>query len=54
MPIKIIAKYGVMNVKLRRTWAPMVPVIAPATHSVLNPIKSIKTPHMGDANADIK
>ena len=49
-----MAMYGVTNVKLKSTCAPIVPVMAPTTHNVLNPTKSIRKPQIGEAKADIK
>ena len=54
MPINDIATNGLTNVNVIKRCEPIVPIIAPVTHKVLYPIKSIKNPQTGDAKALIK
>ena len=53
-PINAIATNGLTNVNVIKRCEPIVPIIAPVTHKVLYPIKSIKNPHTGEAKALIK
>ena len=49
-----MAMNGFRNVNVSMAWAQIVPNMAPDTQRVLKPIRSIRKPDKGDANAEIR